>query len=571
MDSLADEFVPIEVKQGEIILQVDQPVDAFWVIVEGTAVILVRGEVVAERSTGDFLGEMGALLGQSASATVQAGTALIALRISAERFQELVPRSTLLQLLKTTGDRRLELGLRLAESLQHTSQGLVRVDHQGRITSDISSQCLKYLGSQNVYDLRFKNFSQLVESLSPGFMHSWDSFELLFDPEYNEEQRQMIFSVLPERILLTTGTDLGQLHLQLSYYSCLDSKGRLIGLDIGMTDITSEMALADFEHKQKIRSRLLAEPEAYLSLLALAKKLQSKLPVSKVETIRLDLHTLKGNAGMFELKALCKICHSLEDQIKLGEFFSETVEDFNEQVAFVSSFFEQLSEPLKQRLLGFVIDPARFYELQSLLKSGDIKQALSIVSQASSVPASDWAKSYDREIQRLASKLGKKVEFISEGDPVRIPHHLRETLQPLIHLVRNSIVHGLETSDERIAMGKTETGKFLFKANQQGKWLVLQFIDDGRGLDAKKIKIKAQKKFGLATHRRVLKTAEMCELIFHADLSTEDGVNQNAGRGIGLSAVKESIEAMGGKVSVSNRPGKGFEVEIKIPTHRAHP
>lgn len=565
LQNLAERFIPTEVEKGEVLLEVDQSVDGFWILLEGTAFIMVQGEIVAERSVGDFLGEMGALLGQKASATVVAGTKIIALKMQAAQFREIAPRETLLKLLQTTGDRRRDLGLRLAESLQHTSQGLVRVDPQGKITSDISSQCQSYFGATSVYDLRFKNFSLVLDELCPGFLEGWESFELLFNRDFDEEQRQMVMSVLPEQVVIPG--DMGPRVLKLDYYSCLDAQGILCGVDIGMTDISNELALEQFESQQQTRAKLLAEPECYMSLLSLAERIQDSLGLDAPRMLRADIHTLKGLAGIFDLEPLSRICHSLEEQLVVGNFERDTLSDFEDQVSYVGSFFDQLSQPLKDRLLGVVFPKKDFARLKTALQQAEIDHARMIVEQASSRPASVFARPYGREVRRIAAELGKQAELVCDCEGVYIPSYLDEPLTPLLHIVRNAVYHGLESVEDRRKAGKPETGTLKFTAVNQGKWLVLTFEDDGRGLDVAKISSKARK-LGLLETRRVPKAAQLSELIFHPELSTRNNVDLISGRGVGLSAIKESVEGFGGTIVVTNSPGKGLTVDVKVPISR---
>ena len=168
---------------------------------------------------------------------------------------------------------------------------------------------------------------------------------------------------------------------------------------------------------------------------------------------------------------------------------------------------------------------------------------------------------FPRMVRDLASKLGKKVEFVTHGAATELDKGLIERIvDPLTHLVRNSIDHGIEMPDARLAAGKNEVGRLSLSAGHQGGNIVIEVSDDGGGLNRDKILAKARQQ-GLAVND-AMPDADVWQLIFAPGFSTAEIVTDVSGRGVGMDVVKRNITAMGGVVDI--RSGKGFGTTIAI-------
>jgi len=168
---------------------------------------------------------------------------------------------------------------------------------------------------------------------------------------------------------------------------------------------------------------------------------------------------------------------------------------------------------------------------------------------------------FPRMVRDLASKLGKKVEFVTHGAATELDKGLIERIvDPLTHLVRNSIDHGIETPSVRTAAGKGETGRLSLSAGHQGGNIVIEVSDDGGGLNRERILAKA-KQNGLPINDNMT-DADVWQLIFAPGFSTAETVTDVSGRGVGMDVVKRNITAMGGVVDI--RSGKGFGTTISI-------
>lgn len=171
---------------------------------------------------------------------------------------------------------------------------------------------------------------------------------------------------------------------------------------------------------------------------------------------------------------------------------------------------------------------------------------------------------FPRMVRDLAGKLSKKVEFITHGASTELDKGLIERIvDPLTHLVRNSIDHGIETPDIRLAAGKNETGKLSLSAGHQGGKIVIEVSDDGGGLNREKILAKAKQQ-GLNIPE-VISDAEVWQLIFAPGFSTAEIVTDVSGRGVGMDVVKRNITAMGGVVEIRSVRGSGTAITISLP------
>jgi two-component system chemotaxis sensor kinase CheA len=171
---------------------------------------------------------------------------------------------------------------------------------------------------------------------------------------------------------------------------------------------------------------------------------------------------------------------------------------------------------------------------------------------------------FPRMVRDLAGKLGKKVDFITHGAATELDKGLIERIvDPLTHLVRNSIDHGIEMPAARVAAGKSEAGRLFLSAGHQGGNIVIEVADDGGGLNREKILAKAAQN-GLPVSE-TMSDAEVWQLIFAPGFSTAETVTDVSGRGVGMDVVKRNITAMGGTVDIRSAKGFGTTISISLP------
>jgi two-component system chemotaxis sensor kinase CheA len=172
-----------------------------------------------------------------------------------------------------------------------------------------------------------------------------------------------------------------------------------------------------------------------------------------------------------------------------------------------------------------------------------------------------------RMVRDTAAELGKAVSLTIEGGDVELDREMIELLRdPLVHIIRNSVDHGIEAPAARRLVGKPETGRLTVSARQSGNQILVEIADDGAGIDVARVTAKAVKA-GLHGQAEVatMSEAQRLDLIFAPGLSSRDTVTATSGRGVGMDVVRANIEQIGGKVSLANTPGSGLTLCMQVP------
>jgi chemosensory pili system protein ChpA (sensor histidine kinase/response regulator) len=170
-----------------------------------------------------------------------------------------------------------------------------------------------------------------------------------------------------------------------------------------------------------------------------------------------------------------------------------------------------------------------------------------------------------RVVRQASKELDKRVNLDIRGSAVEIDRGVLEKMTgPFEHLLRNAIVHGIETREQRTASGKSEIGELLVEIRQEGNEVVIQFSDDGAGLNLERIRSKALS-LGFVKEDEEQTEAEITDLIFHSGFSTADNVTELAGRGVGMDVVRSEAAGLGGRVGVVSEAGKGAHFTIHLP------
>lgn len=212
------------------------------------------------------------------------------------------------------------------------------------------------------------------------------------------------------------------------------------------------------------------------------------------------------------------------------------------------------------------LDPALYQQLLTGLTDLDrnTRDLQESVMSIRMIPMSIVFSRFPRMLRDLATKLGKKVEFVTQGEATELDKGLVEKItDPLTHLVRNSCDHGIEMPADRLAAGKPETGTITLSAAHQGGSIVIEVRDDGRGMSRHKILAKARER-GIEVSDQMT-DAEVWQLIFAPGFSTAEVVTDVSGRGVGMDVVKKNIAALNGSVEIDSAEGYGMKVSVRLP------
>ena len=181
------------------------------------------------------------------------------------------------------------------------------------------------------------------------------------------------------------------------------------------------------------------------------------------------------------------------------------------------------------------------------------------------IPINNMFGRFQRLVRDMAENLGKEIQFVTEGGETELDKSIIETLtDPLMHIIRNSLDHGLEKAEDRILLGKPRKGTVKLKAFYSGIFVFIQIIDDGKGIDVEAVRAKAIAK-GFITEEDELSDKEFFDFIFYPGFSTAAEVTDVSGRGVGMDVVKRNITDLKGAIAVESEVNVGTTLSIKLP------
>lgn len=188
-----------------------------------------------------------------------------------------------------------------------------------------------------------------------------------------------------------------------------------------------------------------------------------------------------------------------------------------------------------------------------------------LVMKLRMVPVGPTFRQFQRIVRDAAQSLGKEAELRIEGDDVEVDmavvEHLRD---PLVHMIRNSIGHGIESPDVRRAAKKPRVGTLVLRSFREAGSIVIELADDGAGIDRERVVRRARER-GIVGESETLSDARIVELIFHPGFSTADSVSDVSGRGVGLDVVRRNVDAIHGSVTVETEAGRGTTFRVRLP------
>ncbi len=186
------------------------------------------------------------------------------------------------------------------------------------------------------------------------------------------------------------------------------------------------------------------------------------------------------------------------------------------------------------------------------------------------VPIGQLFQRATRQVRDLSRKVGKQVELATRGEDTELDKTIVEELaDPLMHMVRNAIDHGIESPAAREAAGKPPQARIALAAYHQGGQIVIEVADDGRGLDSQKILAKAREK-GLVDEGARLSESDTFRLIFEPGFSTAEQVTDISGRGVGMDVVRKQVQKLRGRIEIRSEAGEGTTFLLKLPLNAGH-
>jgi two-component system chemotaxis sensor kinase CheA len=244
-------------------------------------------------------------------------------------------------------------------------------------------------------------------------------------------------------------------------------------------------------------------------------------------------------------------------QIEAGASQKEIRQRISEICQGMSTIFDAFENDIKLTASKYRSTTQNLGRISSELQEGVMKIRM--------VPIGTIFNRFPRVVRDLSRDLGRKVNLVIEGEDTELDKTVvDDLLDPIMHCVRNSVDHGIETPEERKAHGKDETGKLVLKAANEGNTIVIDIIDDGQGIEVEKVREKAIKK-GLISPNKVMSDQDAFNLIFLPGFSTSDKISNVSGRGVGLDVVKTMVEKLKGTITVTSERHKGSKFSIRLP------
>ncbi|MEM9305007.1 MAG: ATP-binding protein, partial [Pseudomonadota bacterium] len=294
---------------------------------------------------------------------------------------------------------------------------------------------------------------------------------------------------------------------------------------------------------------------------------------AKVDRIFREIHAVKGDASALDLGIFVERAHAFEEELdRLRERSTLEGGDFLPLTIRLDEFLTQIAN------LRMLI--ARLADLQVVVSSRDDGRSASIEAVESDIEdrllgmtmptaPSDFGRSLQELSNRMAQEHGKRVIFYSEGDECLADAVRVDVKDVVVQLLRNAIVHGIEAPAQRRGAGKPSAGFVWASFEPEGDDVRVVFRDDGRGLDAERLKAKAVE-LGLvsAANAAAMNAQQALALIFRPGFSTAEQVDVHAGRGVGMDVVAARLKSLGARIGIRNVPGRYCEFRLSLPNAR---
>jgi len=487
--------------------------------------------------------------------TVAVHAAFVVLESTAAVFVARSFFDNVIGLEKIVGQRTRELDQRardMALVLDNVGQGFFTVGADGTMSSERSAILAHWLGEAPAS-------GQLVPYLEASDPEFALRFELgVAEVFAGELPLELTLDQLPQH-LIVGGRDLHFAYRPIGG----DPPERLL---IVVSDLTAERererAEAERRELMAVFEHLGRDRDGFLEFCDEAEALVGRITADVSPERARDLHTLKGNAGIFGVESIATCCSDLEDRL-IGEGVELTAAERHKLAERWQAFTGRL-----HRLVGSrdarrieITDVEIQRVLAALRQHADLSDVFDMVTAWRLEPI---ARRFDRVAEqagRLARRLGKAVHVEVDDRGLKIdPQRWAPFWSTFVHAVRNAIDHGVEDADERAQTGKSPIAQLALSAAIEDGQLRIEIRDDGRGVDWDRVRDRAQR-LGLPNQTR----AELTEALFADGVSTKDRVSDVSGRGVGLSALRAATSHEGGQLTILSEPRRGTCLRFEFP------
>ena len=443
--------------------------------------------------------------------------------------------------------------------LDTVEQGLATLDKDGRLSAERSRAFDDFFGSPASGEPYFKRIAQGNSELEAALELDW---------------AQMKEGFLPLELALAQATDQIQIagnHFALGYKPILNGE-EMTGALLTVSNVTSEVQARHNEAIQreqfKTFSRIMKDRAGYLEFFreirGLLERIRDDRFASTAEKLRV-IHTLKGNAALFDVASVAEAAHELEGALAeptpQGEEVARGKLVFAWE-AFARSVLAMLGEDPGER---YEMSRAELDEMIRFIHDGRDSDLQRLIEYIQGEPLRKRFERVTEQLRTLGQQLGKsETDVTVSGGELRLPVARFSTFwSAFAHVVRNIADHGFESAEERLRAGKPVRNQVSLAARTSSEALVIEVRDDGKGIDWLKISERARA-CGLAH----LSRSQLVDALFAPGFSSNDAISETSGRGVGLTAVREACRGLGGDCSVESEPGKGTKFTFTLPLAR---
>lgn len=513
-------------------------------------------EVLKDQVQRLYNGEQLAIQRQLGRATERAQAASQRQILTALRNQELEQYSE--RLAREVAHKTMEL----QRILDNVVTGFLVLDRSGTVCGDFTASCKRLVSPHTSEGVRFSELLGL--EVMPTFEFEF-ALDQLFDDILPEE---LCLAQIPARFERPDGRV-----LKVDGRVLRGRDGEIEGVLLTINDISMLEAAQRESALNKLLLDLLNDRDAFMGLL---QDVQQQLTAgheairrNEKTVVRRIVHTIKGNTASFGLGWLALQIHDMEACAVLTHAHMDTIEQ--ELRAFLNTHYDILQinyEGIETEHIAISSTKLDYLlTLSNGLAEHQAEELEAWVEQILRRPARTLLGPVEKLVVSLATRLEKEVAFQIIGAELCVDHRtLRPLFRNLVHLLKNALDHGMELPGERLELGKPQSGLLRLEIAQDHHDLMITIQDDGRGLDAQRLRDLARER-GLITDEvhAVLTDEQSYALIFRDDFSTASEVTDISGRGVGLAAVNAIVKKLGGEIFISSSRGQGTTFRVIVP------
>ncbi len=440
--------------------------------------------------------------------------------------------------------------------LDNVEQGLLTIDREGRLIADQSAAVGAWFGPRPEHDATwFDYLERRCPELASASRFAWE--EVVADVMPLE----LTLDQMPHRL------DVDGRALRVEYRAIAsDNEHRFLVI---VTDVTSqvEREAAETERREvmAVLEHLLQDRMGVESFFEETSSLIDTLILQRegsLSMVKRMIHTLKGNAAIYGLASISDICHSLEDGIA-QEQRAPILNEYAPLLSRWSCLAKDIDKVVGNRARSVQMSDKEYDSLLLAVRSRDLSGSLvNRVRNLKLEPARARLAHFGQQAQRIATKLGKDgLDVVVEDNGIRLDaRKWGGVWAAFTHAVRNAVDHGIETTEQRLAAGKSRHATLVLRTAEEGGRLVIEVRDDGRGIDWEQVRVRAEKA-GLPWETR----SDLEKALFVDGVSTSSVASDLSGRGVGMGALLHAAEALGGKLVLDSQPGEGTRIRMSFP------